>query len=171
MRAPWMPRCARPTSAPSWWKTPGRRTCTPRSASFWIMLGPDDTALFFYAGHGVQIANENFLVPVDFVPGNSIWPAPNSVACPWPRSSKNSSANAPRRTSSFWMPAGVIRWPRSTRWKRGLAQPQNPGKETFIAFSTGPGQVAADNPDGRNSWFTEALSDYVGAARADHRNQ
>src|SRR5690349_8365457 len=34
---------------------------------FLDMLGPDDTALFFYAGHGVQIANENFLVPVDFV--------------------------------------------------------------------------------------------------------
>ena len=29
-------------------------------------LGPDDTALFFFAGHGVQIGNENFLVPVDF---------------------------------------------------------------------------------------------------------
>jgi len=25
-------------------------------------LGPDDTALFYYAGHGVQIVNENFLV-------------------------------------------------------------------------------------------------------------
>ena len=36
---------------------------------FLDLLGPDDTALFFYAGHGVQIANENFLVPVDFVPG------------------------------------------------------------------------------------------------------
>src|SRR5450631_3314956 len=39
---------------------------------FLDMLGPDDTALFFYAGHGVQVANENFLVPVDFFPGNSI---------------------------------------------------------------------------------------------------
>ena len=30
-------------------------------------LGPDDTALFFYAGHGVQIDNEEFAsVPVDF---------------------------------------------------------------------------------------------------------
>src|SRR4051812_11055796 len=28
---------------------------------FLDMLGPDDTALFFYAGHGVQIASENFL--------------------------------------------------------------------------------------------------------------
>ena len=31
-----------------------------------------------------------------------------------------------------------------------------------MAFSTSIGQVAADNPDGRNSWFTEALSDYIG---------
>ncbi|HWC96670.1 MAG TPA: caspase family protein, partial [Candidatus Sulfopaludibacter sp.] len=28
-----------------------------------------------------------------------------------------------------------------------------------IAYSTSPGQVAADNPNGRNSWFTEALAD------------
>jgi hypothetical protein len=37
-----------------------------------LKLGPDDTALFFYAGPGVQIENENFLVPVDFTPGNSL---------------------------------------------------------------------------------------------------
>ena len=35
-------------------------------------IGPDDTALFYYAGHGVQIENENFLVPVDFTPGATI---------------------------------------------------------------------------------------------------
>ncbi len=35
-------------------------------AEFVQQLGPDDTALFFYAGHGIQIENENFLVPVDF---------------------------------------------------------------------------------------------------------
>src|SRR5262245_38683899 len=29
-------------------------------------IGPDDTAMFFYAGHGVQIESENFLIPVDF---------------------------------------------------------------------------------------------------------
>ena len=29
-------------------------------------------------------------------------------------------------------------------------------------YSTGPGQVAADNPDGKNSWFTESLSTLIG---------
>ena len=35
------------------------------------------------------------------------------------------------------------------------------GIESFIAFSTSPGQVAADNPNGRDSWFTEALADLI----------
>src|SRR5271157_2377328 len=42
------------------------------AAEFLQQLGPDDTALFFYAGHGVQIENENFLVPVDFAAANSV---------------------------------------------------------------------------------------------------
>src|SRR4051812_32265669 len=42
------------------------------AAEFASLLGPDDTALFFYAGHGVQIENENFLVPVDFQAANSV---------------------------------------------------------------------------------------------------
>src|SRR5579872_6097028 len=39
---------------------------------FLAKLGPADTALFFYAGHGVQIENENFLVPVDFEAASSV---------------------------------------------------------------------------------------------------
>jgi tetratricopeptide (TPR) repeat protein len=43
----------------------------------------------------------------------------------------------------------------------GLAQPMATGKDTYIAFSTSPNHVANDNPDGRNSWFTEALADSI----------
>jgi len=50
---------------------------------------------------------------------------------------------------------------KSIALESGLAQPQNAGKETYIAYSTSPGQVAADNPNGRNSWFTEALADTI----------
>src|SRR5947209_6231973 len=35
-------------------------------------LGPDDTALFFYAGHAVQIENGNMLIPVDFQQASSV---------------------------------------------------------------------------------------------------
>ncbi len=127
---------------------------------FLDMLGPDDTALFFYAGHGVQIANENFLVPVDFVPGNSIASAKfscMSVALILEElKSKRAKKNIVILDACRSNPVAE-----KYSLEAGLAQPQNSGKETFIAFSTGPGQVAADNPDGRNSWFTEALSEYV----------
>ena len=127
---------------------------------FLDMLGPDDTALFFYAGHGVQIANENFLVPVDFVPGNSISGAKFSCMSV----ARIFDELARKRAKKNIVILDACRSnPVAEKYslEAGLAQPQNPGKETYIAFSTGPGQVAADNPDGRNSWFTEALSEYV----------
>src|SRR5205823_3988482 len=33
---------------------------------FWSQLRDGDVALFYYSGHGVQVENENYLVPVDF---------------------------------------------------------------------------------------------------------
>ena len=132
------------------------------------MLGPDDTALFFYAGHGVQIANENFLVPVDFVPGNSLASAKLStisVALIFEElKSKRAKKNIIILDACRSNPVAE-----KYSLEAGLAQPQNAGKETFVAFSTSTGQVAADNPDGRNSWFTEALSDYIGQPAPHHR--
>jgi uncharacterized caspase-like protein len=127
---------------------------------FLDMLGPDDTALFFYAGHGVQIVNENFLVPVDFVPGNSISSAKFSCMS---MAQIIDELNRKRARKNIIILDACRSNPVTNKYslEAGLAQPQNPGKETYIAFSTGPGQVAADNPDGRNSWFTEALSDFV----------
>lgn len=127
---------------------------------FLDMLGPDDTALFFYAGHGVQIVNENFLVPVDFVAGNSISSAKFSCMSV---AQILDELNRKRAKKNIIILDACRSNPVTNKYslEAGLAQPQNPGKETYIAFSTGPGQVAADNPDGRNSWFTEALSDFV----------
>src|ERR1017187_9866560 len=131
-----------------------------RVGEFLDMLGPDDTALFFYAGHGVQIANENFLVPVDFVPGNSLSSAKFSCMSV---AQIFDELNRKRAKKNIVILDACRSNPVAEKYslEAGLAQPQNPGKETYIAFSTGPGQVAADNPDGRNSWFTEALSEYV----------
>jgi hypothetical protein len=127
---------------------------------FLDLLGPDDTALFFYAGHGVQIANENFLVPVDFVPGNSLSSAKFSCMSV---AQIFDELNRKRAKKNIVILDACRSNPVAEKYslEAGLAQPQNPGKETYIAFSTGPGQVAADNPDGRNSWFTEALSEYI----------
>src|ERR1035438_375480 len=151
-----------------------------RVGEFLDMLGPDDTALFFYAGHGVQIANENFLVPVDFVPGNSLSSAKFSCMSV---AQIFDELNRKRAKKNIVILDACRSNPVAEKYslEAGLAQPQNPGKETYIAFSTGrgrahretrgkephialspgPGRGPADNPDGRNSWFTEALSEYV----------
>jgi len=128
---------------------------------FLDQLGPDDTALFFYAGHGVQIANENFLVPVDFIPGNSL--ASAKLSC-MSVAQIFEELKSKRAKKNIIILDACRSNPVAEKYslEAGLAQPQNPGKETYVVFSTGPGQVAADNPDGRNSWFTEALSEYIG---------
>ncbi len=42
-----------------------RREINARFASFVDRIGPGDTAFFFFAGHGVAIAGQNILLPVD----------------------------------------------------------------------------------------------------------
>ena len=128
-------------------------------ADFVAQLGPDDTALFFYAGHGLQIENENFLVPVDFEAADTVIRA--KLRCFSMSLLIDMLKNRPKRSIVILDACRSNPVATSNALQGGLAQPQNPGKEMYIAFSTGPGQVAADNPNGRNSWFSEALSETV----------
>ena len=123
---------------------------------FLSKLGPSDTALFFYAGHGVQIENENFLVPVDFE-------APESVIAAKFRLFSAAQLfdglrNRPKRSIVILDACRSNPIARQNALTAGLAQPQNSPNESYVVFSTGPGQTAADNPNGRNSYFTEALA-------------
>jgi len=129
-------------------------------AEFLQQLGPDDTALFFYAGHGVQIENENFLVPVDFTAATSVIQA--KLRCFRMAGLLDGLKSVrPKRSVVVLDACRSNPVAESQKLEGGLAQPQNAGKETYIAYSTGPGQVAADNPEGRNSYFTEALADMI----------
>lgn len=123
-------------------------------------LGPDDTALFFYAGHGVQIESENFLVPVDFEPANSVIQA--KFKCFRLGQLFEELRKRAKRSIVILDACRSNPVAQSHSLQAGLAQPQVAGTEMFIAFSTGPGQVAADNPNGRDSWFTEALAELIG---------
>jgi uncharacterized caspase-like protein len=123
-------------------------------------LGPDDTALFFYAGHAVQILNENHLVPVDFEGAKTV------VEAKFRSLSLNLILDylkgaRPKKTIVIIDACRSNPVADKHSFQAGLAIPLNAGRDTYIAFSTSPNSVANDNPDGKNSWFTEALADLI----------
>ena len=123
-------------------------------------LGPDDTALFFFAGHGVQIENENFLVPVDF-PSVATISAAKFACMSVARIFDELKRKRAKRNIVILDACRSNPVAEKYSLEAGLANPQDAPSESFVAFSTGPGQTATDNPNGRDSWFTEALADYI----------
>ena len=59
-----------------------------------------DVGLFFYAGHGLQVSGQNYLVPIDAELSDEA-----GLMC-WPRWSVQ-----PKPISSSLMPAAIIHWP------------------------------------------------------------
>lgn len=138
----------------------GRVAMETAVADFLSKIGPGDTALLYYAGHALQIQGENVLIPVDFTSASSIIDAkfksfslsPVFQAFPDLRAARIIVIIDACRTNPV---------AESHSLKAGLANPPSNTKNTYIAFSTSPGNVAGDNPDGRNSWFTEALANAI----------
>jgi formylglycine-generating enzyme required for sulfatase activity/uncharacterized caspase-like protein len=136
------------------------RTDTDRPAldgavdAFVRRLGPDAAGFFFYAGHGIQVEGENYLLPVDF------------------------KATSEEEAKYSGLPAGLVHdrmlksrarlsllvldacrdnpFHGSRGATRGLAA-MSAGKGSFLAFATAPGQTASDNPAGANGLFTACL--------------
>ena len=119
--------------------------------------GPDTVALVFYAGHGIQVDGENFIVPVDVDPKREADIPLQAVRLNDVLNTLNSVPNKARivmldacRNNPF--PAI------SQSTGRGLAMVDTksgaPG--TFISYSTSPGSEAEDG-SGANSPYTAAV--------------
>lgn len=134
--------------------------------AFSRQLGPGAIGLFYYAGHGVQVAGENYLIPLDkrleresdvryeAMPLGQVLNALNDS----PAAAKILILDA-CRDNPF-----VRRWPTRRRGlaSRGLATPQSSGQGTLIAFATAPDDIASDGMrDNRNSPFTTHLLRYL----------
>lgn len=119
--------------------------------------GPDTVALVFYAGHGIQVDGENFLVPVDVDPKreadiplqavrlndllNTLNAVPNKMRIVMLDACRNNPFPAISATTG-----------------RGLAivDTKSGAPGTFISYSTSPGSEAEDG-SGANSPYTTAL--------------
>ncbi|MDX2151206.1 MAG: caspase family protein [Bryobacteraceae bacterium] len=128
--------------------------------AFLNAIGPGDTALFFYAGHAVQVENENLLIPTDLDRAQSVIDAKlKSFSMAFLFEHLNRSRAAERiiildacRSNPVVEDRGLT---------AGLAMPLNAGRDSYIVFSTSPNSTASDNPDGANSYFTEALAELL----------
>ena len=136
--------------------------------SFADKLAKADVALFFYAGHGLQVGLQNYLVPVDAKLERERDLEFEAVKLDFvlrqmeiDREGKMSIVILDAcRDNPLARNLARSMGTRSTAIGRGLA-PASTGLGTFIAYSTHPGYVALDG-EGRNSPFTAALVKHMG---------
>jgi uncharacterized caspase-like protein len=130
-------------------------------------LSQADTAVFFYAGHGLQVALQNYLVPVDATIERERDLDFEVVRLDLVL--KHMELEREGKTSIVFLDAcrdnpfreNLARsmGTRAISIGQGLAEVQT-GVGTFIAYSTQPGNVASDGA-GRNSPFAGALKRHI----------
>ncbi len=127
-----------------------------------------EAAVLFYAGHGLQFQNTNYLIPVDArlknqfqVKGETI-SLSDIVAQMEAQSPVNlvfldACRNNPLTDK---LQRSLTSRGRNLTLDRGLARVKSSAKDTLIAFAAAPGAVASDGK-GRNSPFTAALLKHI----------
>ena len=116
--------------------------------------GRDAVGLFYYAGHGVQAGGVNYLIPIAAEVNRETDLEIEAVSANWVLGQMEFAGN---RLNIVVLDACRNNpFTRSFRSRRnGLARMDAPSG-TLIAYSTSPGNVAADG-DGANSPYTSAL--------------
>lgn len=130
-----------------------------------------DVALFFYAGHGIQVEGENYLLPTDTRLESEDQIASRlislkSVISQMAREAKTKIVLLDACRNNPFAP-GLARsmGKRSVMVGQGLAE-VDADAGTLIAYATEPGNVALDGEDG-NSPFTKALLGHVASPGLD----
>jgi hypothetical protein len=118
-----------------------------------------DLVLFYYAGHGLQIDGDNYLVPVDFDAKDEVDAKYASYSA---TRIQERLERAGARVVILVLDACRNNPFQATRsLGNGLAA-MGTGKGSFIAFATAPGKTADDNPRGANGLFTSHLVEALG---------
>ncbi len=146
-------------------KNVSRRDMNFQLQTFYSKLEPGDEALFFYAGHGIEISGRNYLLPTDIPsakPGREDFI--KSEAIPVDRILRSIRRRATRVAIMILDACRDNPFPsegtRSLGASRGLARMPT-AEGTFIMYSAGVGQTAldrlSDDDPHPNSVFTRSL--------------
>ena len=117
-----------------------------------------DVAMFFYAGHGVQVMGENFLLPVDANIQNEVQVARRSVALGEVMDYLNRS-----EATLKIVVLDACRDNPFQNWRSasgGWAATEGPSG-SFVAYGTSKGSRASDNIAGRNGLYTAAILEEI----------
>ena len=123
-----------------------------------IQLKNTDLVFFYFSGHGVEYKGENFLLPSDFPPLDSISEIKkyaNSLSLVYETFEK-----AKVRTKILAIDAcrnQPLGRGFKTKLSGGLVLPSNAPAGTYTIFATKSKEVALENLEGRNSFFTQEL--------------
>jgi uncharacterized caspase-like protein len=123
------------------------------------------TGLFFYAGHGLQVGGQNYLVPIDakLTTASAVDFEMVRLDLVHRTMERETSTNIiiidACRDNPLARNLARALGTRSTQIGRGFA-PVESGEGTLISFSTQPGNVALDGT-GRNSPYTTALLKHI----------
>jgi formylglycine-generating enzyme required for sulfatase activity len=140
-----------------------------RAAGDWIRrLSADSSSegFFWYAGHGVQVSGENYLLPVDI-------DAEDEAAIVYGSYPLGRLLLSLEQTAKNKLNVVILDACRDNPFKnlagasrglsRGFVTVEHPPQDIFIMFSTAPGTAAADGEGRRNSPFAEAFLKYMGS--------
>jgi len=120
--------------------------------------GPDAVGLFYYAGHGLQLEGQNYLVPTDADISREVDVEIDGVSADLVL---KQMAYADSRVNIVILDScrnnPLARDYRSAAASEGFAEIRTKPKGTFIAYSTAPGEVAVDG-NGSHSPFAKALA-------------
>jgi len=115
--------------------------------------------LFYFAGHGIQIRDRNYLIPINCVIDKEQDVEYESVDVGRVIAEMEAAEN--RLNIVILDACRNNPFSRSFRsGNKGLAQVIAPSG-TLISYATAPGSVASDNPDGRNGLYTQELLKFI----------
>ena len=121
-----------------------------------LKAGEDSVGLFYYAGHGVEVRGDNYLIPLAADIENEVEFKTDAVPADWVLSWMGAARN---RLNMVILDA-CRNNPFEGRYRGGSGQglaEMNAPSGSYIAYSAAPNQVALDG-EGDNSPYTAALA-------------